>query len=147
LVDFAQDPRYLAFAESILGVRFDPRTVTYLTSLDQSGNILGVAVFSRFTTGNCELTVASSGLNWLSRGFIYRAAAYAFLQINCRRVTAIIAVENEKSLNLAQQFGFKMEGRLRDWFPSGDAFILGLMAEQCDWIKDSHGQPFRPRNT
>lgn len=142
MIDFAQHPAYLAFAETLLGVKFDPRTVTWLTSKSQNGSILGVVVFSRFTAGNCEITVAAVSPRFISKSFAFAVATYPFIQMNCRRVTAIIAVENVKSLSLAQQLGFGMEGTLKDWFPTGDAYILGLLRKNCKWLKDySNGQP------
>ena len=136
MIDFAQHPAYLAFAERVLGVKYDARAVTWLTSRGQNGSILGVVVFSRFTTGNCEITVAARSSHFITKRFALAVAAYPFIQMDCRRVTAIIAVENEKSLGLAQQLGFRIEGTLKEWFPSGDAKILGLLREDCKWLKD-----------
>lgn len=141
MIDFAQKLDYLAWANSLLGRQFDPRTesVTWLTSLDQTGNILGVVIFSRFTTGNCEITVAAKDARFISKRFAYAVAYYPFWQLQCRRVTAFIAVENEKSLSLAQRLGFRIEGTVRNWFPTGDAHILGLLREDFVWLKDFHG--------
>ncbi len=136
MIDFNQHPAYLAFAEGVLQVKFDMRAVTWLTSLDQNGSILGVVVFSRFTTGNCEVTVAARTSHFLTKRFLLASCAYPFIQLGCRRVTAIIAAGNERSLSLAQQLGFKEEGELVDWFPSGNAKILGLLRKNCKWLKD-----------
>lgn len=141
MIDFTQRPEYLAWAEARLGQKFDRRSVTWLTSLSQSGNILGVVVFSRFTTGNCEITVVSASPAFLSKGLIRASVVYTFVQMNMRRVTAFIAVSNEKSLSLAQRLGFRIEGTVRSWFPTGDAYILGLLREECVWYKDFHGLP------
>lgn len=147
MICWDQNPAYLHFAESVLGVKFDPRAATWLTSLDQGSRILGVVVFSRFTTGNCEITVASRDPRFITKKFAYAVALYPFGQLGCRRVTAIIAVDNAKSLSLAEQLGFRIEGRLRDWFPSGDAYILGLLREDCKWLKDRNGLSFRTSST
>lgn len=64
---------------------------------------------------------------------------YLFIQLELRRVTAFIAVENEKSLSLAQRLGFRIEGTARDWYPTGDAHILGLLRNDCSWLKDKYG--------
>lgn len=141
MIAFQQDRHYLAWAEERLGQRFEPAAATWLTSLSQTGNILGVVIFSRFTTGGCEVTVVGRERVWLSKGFVLACLAYVFLQLEKQRVTAFIAVDNEKSLSLAQQLGFRIEGRCRNWFPSGDAFILGLLREECKFLKDFHGQP------
>lgn len=134
-----QKLEHLLWAQQVLGVAWDIRQVTWLTSLSQSGSILGVAVFSRFTEGNCEITVASQSPQFISKSFAFACTYYAFETCKCRRVTAIIAVGNEKSLNLAQQLGFRIEGRLRNWFASGDALIHGLLREDCKWFKALNG--------
>ena len=139
MIRWEQDQAYLHYAENILGVKFDPRAATWLTSCDQSGRILGVVVFSRFSDGNCEITVAAQSKQFISKRFGLAVAFYAFEQLGCRRVTAVIAVGNEKSLNLAQQLGFRIEGRLVSWYASGDAFILGLLKSDCKWLKGLHG--------
>lgn len=143
MTSFEQNPAYLAFAERLLGVKFNPADVTWLTSLAQNGSILGVVVFSRFTEGNCEVTVASQSPHFLTKGFALNVAFYAFGQLKMRRVTAFIAVENERSLSLAEQLGFRIEGTVKSWFAGGDAFILGLLRNDCKWLKDRHGQPQR----
>jgi RimJ/RimL family protein N-acetyltransferase len=147
VIDYTQNPAYLAVAERILGQKFDPRTVVTLTSKDQNDNILGVVVFSRFTTGTCEISVAAQSPRFISKTFAYAVAVYPFIQLGYKRVTAIVAVDNSASLNLAQRLGFKMEGRLRDWFPNSDAFILGLLRDDCKWLKDVHGLPFGTSHT
>lgn len=143
MLDAAQNPRYLLWAEERLGVKFDPRTVSLLTNLDKDGSILGVVVFSRFFDNrHCELTVVSDGSRrFITKAFAIAVAHYLWCQCNFERVTAIIAVENSRSLNLAEQLGFQVEGRLRRWYRSGDAFILGLLREDCKWLKVINGQP------
>jgi RimJ/RimL family protein N-acetyltransferase len=146
VIDWVQRPEALAWAEKRLRVKFDPRTVTWLTSISQTGSILGVVVFSRFTTGNCEVTVVADEPRFLSRTFLYACLFYVFIQMECSRVTAFIAVENAKSLSLAQRLGFRIEGTVRKWFPTGDAHILGLIREDCKWLKDENGQPLPSGN-
>jgi RimJ/RimL family protein N-acetyltransferase len=141
MIDFSQNQTCLRWAEKILGVNFSHTPATWLTAINQQGTILGVVIFSRFTTGNCEVTVVLKD-TFLPRLLMLASAAYVFEQLGYRRATAIIAVENERSLKSAQRLGFRIEGRLRDWFPTGDAFILGMLRE--DFLqRTSHGQPGR----
>lgn len=149
MIDFSQNVMALHWAEDILGVSFQHTPAVWLTQHSSAGTILGVVVFSRFTTGNCEITVASKG-PWLSRDLAFAVGHYVFNTQQCRRVTAIIAVENAKSLKLAQRLGFRIEGTLRDWFPTGDAHVLGFLAEDLPKmriLKDFYGQPEAPGPT
>lgn len=149
LVDFEQRLEYLDFASRLLGVSFIPSQVSWLTSLDSSGRVLGVAVFSRFNDSakSCEITVASVDPRFLSRRFFKTGLAYVFGQCEIKRVTAFIAVENEKSLNLARQLGFQVEGRARKWFASGDAWMLGLLPDECKWLEAFNGLTGSPASS
>lgn len=149
MIDFAQRLAYLEWANSRLGTHFDAGTAVTLTSLDQRDKILAVVIFSRFTKSNCEVTLVVGDRAGGTRHLIRACAVYAFVQCALRRVTAFIAVDNEVSLKQAQRLGFGIEGRARDWFPQGDAFILGLLRDDCiaRWLKELHGQPLSAAST
>lgn len=150
MVSFIQDLRYLSWLENKLSVRFDPKSAIWLTSLSPSGSIRGVVVFSRFVDDRtCELTVASDDkAGFISREFAFAVAYYVWITCKFERVTAIIAVDNSKSLHLAQRLGFQEEGTLRKWFRGGkDAKILGLLREDCKWLRMLNGQWKPPAST
>lgn len=140
MIDLEQDPLALKWAEQRLGANLSTSPAVWLTCRGQKGTILGVVVFSRFTTVGCEITVVLAEPGKLPKSLALATYAYAFNQLQSKRVTAFIAVDNESSLNLAQRLGFRIEGRARSWFPSGDAFLLGLLREECTWLKDDNGQ-------
>lgn len=135
MIDLAQRPEYLQWANARLGSTMNLHEVRTLTSVDQNGSILGVVVFSRFTPGGCEVTVVGDK-GWLQRRLVLTALAYVFTQCGFRRVTAFVAVENSASLKLAQQLGFRHEGLVRKWFPDSDAYVLGLLPEDCKFLKE-----------
>lgn len=94
-----------------------------------------MVVFSRFTPGACEVSVVGDK-GWLDRRLVLTALAYVFVQLKMRRVTAFVAVDNSASLKLAQQLGFRHEGLVRKWFPDRDAYVLGLLPEECKFYKE-----------
>lgn len=147
MTDFSQRPHYLRWAERVLGVDFTGTPATWLTQLDQRGNILGIVVFSRFTKTGCEVTLVVPEPKLVLRSLYYAGMCYLFTQCDYQRVTAFIAVDNEQSISLAQRLGFRNEGRAREWFPTGDAFIFGLLRSEFKWLKDRHGQPIRTADT
>lgn len=147
MVDFEQNPEALAWAEKRLGVVFGAEPARWLTSRSTDGTILGVVIFSRFTTGNCEVTVVGEP-GFITKSFAYAVAWYVFGQLDQRRATAIIAVDKSKSLNLAQRLGFRIEGTLKEWYSTGDAYILGILRKDCSFYKDiTDGQPQRTQRT
>lgn len=141
VIDATQSPLYIEWAEKVLGVSWAGQTVKCLTQLDQSGTIVGVVVFSRFTPGGCEITVASDGRGrWLNRTLWLRSMSYVFDQCGKRRLTAFIAAGNAPSLSLAAQLGFQIEGFARDWFPDSDAYLLGLLRSDYERLKEHYGR-------
>lgn len=147
MIDFSQRPHYLRWAERVLGVSFAGHPATWLTQLDQRGTILGVVVFSNFNQTGCEVTLVVPEPKLALRSLYYAAMCYLFTQCDYRRVTAIIAVDNDQSISLAQRLGFRNEGRVREWFPTGDAFVFGLLRSEFKWLKDRHAQPLNPAGT
>lgn len=148
MIEYTQDPAYLAWAERALGVSFKGQPVRWLTSKDRNGSILGVVVFSRSNTWGCEVTVAASTPRFLSREMLQACLAYLFVTCQYRRVTAIVNRKNLKSLSLAQRLGFQIEGVARNWFGDDDACILGLLPQDFygtnrksfSWLKELYGE-------
>lgn len=147
MIDYSQSRDALDWVAERLGVNFRLTEATWLTARGQHGSILGVAIFSRFAQGNCEVTVVLRD-TFLPRNLLLHSVAYVFGQLKCRRATAFIAVDNAKSLSAAQRLGFRIEGTCKQWFPSGDAHVLGILREDCIYFKDlADGQPQRTPST
>lgn len=134
MVSWEQDEKFLLWAEERLAFRYPRSEVTWLTSLSSDGSVRGVVVFSRWSPMGCELTVVGAP-GWITKDFAKAVAGYVWLHADAKRVTAIIAEGNEKSLNLAAQLGFQVEGHLRNWFLTGDAKILGLLRNDCKFLR------------
>lgn len=147
MIDFSQQPRYLQWANRRLGTNFTNDAAVSLTSLDQDGSILGVVIFSRFTPWGCELSTVFDDKRGVTPRLLKAAFIYAFIQCGLSRISVFVAADNEKSLNHAQRLGFRKEGVARAWYGDRDAHLLGLLRQDCKWLKDSHGQPFSAAST
>lgn len=149
MIDWVQRPEYLQWVNRRLGTSFDSREAVTLTRVSQTGSILAIAVFSRFTKWNCEVTVAVAASRAVSKDFIRACLGYVFHQCNLFRVTAFIAVDNSESLNQAQRLGFRREGVAKAWFGERDAVLLGLLRDDATarWFKELHGQPLSAAGT
>ena len=80
--------------------------------------------------GNIEIAMAADSARWASRDTIRRLLAWPFDQLGCRRLTTIIAADNDRALRLNEGLGFKREGLMRHGFGERDAVILGLLKEE-----------------
>ena len=101
---------------------------------DETGEVLGVVVYTRFSKTNCEMSVAAASPKFLSRKNLRVFFGYPFHQLSQKRVTAVVEVTNQHSYKFNRRLGFQVEGKLRQWFPSGDGIVMGLLKEECKWL-------------
>jgi len=136
LTSIEQRPEYFEFVNRILNVKFDPAQSVCFSTISSTGEILGVAVFSRFMPFNCELSVASITPRFLTRGLLDVVFHYAFITAGKRRVTAVIEDGNEAALTMDKRLGVVEEARLKNWYGDKDGIILRMLREECRWIKE-----------
>ena len=95
-------------------------------------NLLGAVVFTQFSGANIVIACALEAP--LTRRFLRAIFYYPFLQLGCRRVTALIDADNAKSIRLVEHVGFEQEGRMKHATTTGDVLIYGLTKERCRWL-------------
>lgn len=122
--------RCAEFAASVLGTDKNWGEWFQCIGAERNGELEAVAVFNDYTGANIELTVASKGGRWASRGTIGAAMRYAFDQLKVERITAHIRFSNRRAIRLAKGAGFQEEGVARRWFGDEDAVILGLLKNE-----------------
>lgn len=135
---YRQDPEYLKWAAERIGIasfRPDAKTLT----ITRGGQISGVIVYDTFSTVDCNISAASDGSRrWMSRELLAAIFKYPFLQLGLRRVTAIVATRNTTSLNYCKNMGFRKEGYCPHAMVDDDAWILGMLREDCRFIPRSN---------
>lgn len=90
--------------------------------------IAGIVFFDWFPAwGNIYVAVAGNG-NWCSRRFLRCCYAYAFVQMQCKRVTVLIAENNRAAIELVLRIGFKLEGILRG---EPNCLVFGLLKNEA----------------
>jgi RimJ/RimL family protein N-acetyltransferase len=135
LIVFDQDPRLLAFASVVLGVRFDPAQSTWISNIADDGEPLAVVVYTRFSPYNCEMSIATDGRRkWATRAFLRSCYRYPFIQLGLVRVTGVVEDGNERALRLNQALGHVEEARLKSWFGAKDGIVFRLLKSECRWI-------------
>ena len=73
---------------------------------------------------------------WATPSVLGSVCAYPFIQLDCNRVTALVARKNKRSRKMVEGIGFKQEGCARRAFLSDDAIIYGLLRRECRWIEE-----------
>lgn len=105
--------------------------------------IVAAAVFNNYRHPNIEITFVTSSPRWASRGAIRAILQYPFVQLRCKRITAITEAANYPARAFLFRLGFHEEGYHPDALPSGDAVTYGLLAKDAGrWIAEecSHGK-------
>lgn len=133
VTDFSNNPGYIKYAESILGVTFaydhQARAIASIEFDDCKNEVevLAVVVLSRWSPTNVELSIASTNRRWATRKFIYDVFSHLFCDCNRVRVTFVVEQSNQRSIDLQIRLGHKKEGILEDCFGEGkDGVIFGL---------------------
>lgn len=103
--------------------------------LVRDGRLVVAVVYNNFHWPDiCMHVAAEPGALWAWPFFVRHAFAYPFLQLNCRRVTGLVARKNTDSQRLCQRMGFELEGVMKEALPHDDLLIYGLLRSKCRYI-------------
>jgi RimJ/RimL family protein N-acetyltransferase len=101
------------------------------------GHIVAVAVFNNFRPPNIEITFVTSSPRWATKNAVRAILRYPFLELGCKRVTAIIEATNQPARAFLCRLGFKLEGIHPDVFPSGAAETYGMLRQDAQrWVAE-----------
>lgn len=107
----------------------------------RDGKIVAGAVFHQFRFPNIEITFATTTPRWATRETIAAIMAYPFVQLKCRRLTAITEALNQPARAFLSRFGFTQEGYHPHTFAADDAVTYGLLREDAEkWLRKPDGQ-------
>jgi RimJ/RimL family protein N-acetyltransferase len=136
VISIEQRQEFFDFVNRGLDVAFDPAReyCICIASLSDAGEILGVVVFSGFTSHNVELSVYSITPKFLTRDLLKVIFHYAFITAGKRRVTAIVEEGNDKALDIDQRIGFVHESVAKNWYGDKDGIVLRMLREECKWV-------------
>lgn len=82
------------------------------------------------------ISIWTCNKKWCTAKVLRQIFGVAFDALKCRRINALICVDNNASISLAERCGFVKEGKMRAYYPDGkDAFVFGMMREDCKFIK------------
>lgn len=90
--------------------------------------LAGGIVFYDHRGNDIQIAMAGAGLRLVPPRTLARAFGYAFNQLGLSRVTAEIALSNERSISAAQRLGFVREGvKRRAANDGGHVGVFGLL--------------------
>lgn len=91
-------------------------------------NVIGAIIFNNYDQCDIHFTcVLSAPIGMRDARYVAR---YVFLQLGCRRCTAITSELNLAARRALLQLGFKFEGRLREHFDEGDGLVYGILRSE-----------------
>lgn len=116
---------------------------------DEKGLIAGV-IYQDFNGANISMHVAAMpGARWMTREFLWAVFHYPFEQLNCKRVTGLVADTNLAARRFDEHLGFSLEATLKDAHPEGDLLVYAMHKQDCRWLhlnqRGHHGKP-EPRD-
>lgn len=96
-----------------------------------AGEIVAVAVYNQYAHPNIHITFATSSPRWASPGAVKAIFRYPFVQLKCKRITALTGLRNESAIRFLNRLGFKEEGIHPEVFMDDDAVSFGLLAKDA----------------
>jgi hypothetical protein len=115
-------------AEDLLDTQFYP-PFAVLAIEDRLGNLRGAAILNDFADQNIELTCVGEGA--FSRDICKEIANAAFNVNGAERITIRTRRKNERIIQMALRWGWKIEGILRRWYGDDDAVVMGMLREEA----------------
>ena len=94
----------------------------------REGVILAAAIYNNYRPPNIEITFVTASPRWASKQAIRAMLRYPFVQLACKRLTAVTAVQNMAARAFLLRLGFCEEGLHPDALPTGAAVSHGLLA-------------------
>lgn len=133
---FGADREIAAWVGEQLGIcDFGPSSAI---GVARGNKIVAGAVFNNFRWPNIEVTFAATSPRWATRQTFRAILRYPFIQLDCRRLTAVTEATNQPARAFLCRFGFREEGLHPDALPTGDAVTHGLLRRDCRWLAEDN---------
>lgn len=146
----AEKRAVVAWALARMPPGIDLGPVEPLAVVDE-GQIKAAALYSGFRAlpygHTIEVSFATSGPGWESKGVLRALFHYPFVQQNCIRMTAWTGKGNKKARDLLEGLGFSLEGKHPLAYDGRQAALTyGMARESCRWlVSDGQEHSFSAR--
>lgn len=126
---FAHDQELARWAGDRVGiVDFGPCVAI---GIAHAGEIVAAAIYNQYAHPNIHITFATSSPRWASPGAVKAIFRYPFVQLKCKRITALTGFRNDSAKSFLRRLGFREEGFHPDVFVDDDAVSFGLLAKDA----------------
>ncbi len=125
--------QHLGYAGPIRGAQ-DPVAI----GVARGGAIVAAAVFHDYRWVSIEVTFVTTSPSWASRNNIKAILSYPFVQLGCKRLTAITPEDNRPARAFLERLGFVQEGVHPDSYADNDAAAIsyGLRRHDAErWLR------------
>lgn len=103
------------------------------------GDLAAVAVFHHFRFPDIEISFVTCDKHWATPATVRGILRYPFIQIGCKRLTAITEEMNQPTRVFLSRLGFRQEGTHPDVFLSGAAISYGLLRKDAEkWLGEEY---------
>jgi len=101
--------------------------------------IVAAAIYNEYRHPNIQVTFVTASPRWASPGAVKTIIRYPFIQLGCKRITAITSATNQPARAFLCRLGFREEGYHPDALPSGDAVTYGLLVKDAArWLSEDN---------
>lgn len=105
------------------------------------GLLAAGAVYSNYNGSNIYIEFAVEDRRVFNRASLWAAFSYPFLQLQCRRVTALVNCGNFQSIALVEHLGFAYEATFEHAAPNGDhQIVFRMLNSECRWLRNNRYQ-------
>lgn len=105
------------------------------------GAMAAGCTFENYNGANIYLRFAVQDRRVFNRASIWAVFSYPFLQLGCKRVTAVVDCDNVRSLTFVEHLGFVREATLADAAPNGDQAVFRMLKSECRWLRNNRFKP------
>lgn len=131
----AAPPENCAGLAQILGLAVTPQFRAIQAQREDTGEVVGMVGFDRWTDNAVELHVWFSKPNAL-RALLTPAFQFAFEQNGKGVALGVVGSLNSRALEMDKHLGFEEVARIKDGkAPGEDLVLLQLRKENCKWLK------------
>lgn len=109
----------------------------------RDGKLIAAAVYNNYCHPNIEISFACDSPRWASGEAIRLMLGMPFYELNCKRITTVTPLANERAVALNLMLGFRKEAVLRDLFDNDHGVICGLLRNTFmkKWDNDGKKSP------